>query len=828
MRWLILIITLLWAASARADRDDDFFASSPGALSASHADLDTKGHCNDCHIDSQRRVGDDHCLKCHEPIRSNKGYHATVRSKHCADCHHEHTKADIMGWSSVGGETAFDHKLTGWPLEGGHATIGKQCAKCHKTNDRHGIRVYVGTHSACASCHAAEQPHNFPASAMLACDRCHTTNVWSPALPVSQRKFDHGDRAQAAMQLLGAHASVSCAKCHPANKFKLGNARPATCGNAGCHQSPHQGMLFQRTECDHCHSPTYNTLKQQDFNHALEAHFPLAPQHDKMRCYDCHTKAMGDTKPDRRCEECHARDSKHGSRFDEFGSPPRCQTCHPAATWKQIVFDHDRQTRFPLRFKHQQACRTCHRGGSPSDFERFDGKACMGCHQHRRAHVNKEHPNGEWKNNECKRCHVPGKKEVDSTSNLRERYHGEDSDFPLTGAHYKDRKGHVIQCEQCHPGSGKPGGTFKQSPECGDRCHADEDAHRGTLGTTCSSCHEPGAWEAPGFHHDEPFPTDPAPPVASFPLKGNHATVPCAGCHGKNNWDYTKANTTCASEGCHAEDDAHKGRLGNKCEACHHENGDNTFNHNTQSAFSLDGKHLEVRCADCHPSMTFKPRPTDCFGCHPEPRVHKGQYGTACAQCHNTRTWEDIKPLHDVGDFSSLKGAHDNIAVRALPPRQPPARGQRQPVHQLPPPAGRHPQQLAVAAVRRVPHAVVVRAGAVRSRARRLQPRRAAPARSRVLRLPQERQLRRPVADLRELPPRRRGAGERDLALAGGHARGRDHLCGVPQPEFLGPDGDRQSARVGLPLIRDLRYDRGRGGAFASCDPVRRRPDGLR
>ncbi len=68
-----------------------------------------------------------------------------------------------------------------------------------------------------------------------------------------------------------------------------------------------------------------------------------------------------------------------------------------------------------------------------------------------------------------------------------------------------------------------------------------------------------------------------------------------------------------------------------------------------------------MRCADCHPSVTFKPRPTSCFGCHPEPNVHRGQYGTACEQCHNTRTWEDIKPLHDVGDFS-LKGSHDNIA----------------------------------------------------------------------------------------------------------------------------------------------------------------------
>jgi hypothetical protein len=118
---------------------------------------------------------------------------------------------------------------------------------------------------------------------------------------------------------------------------------------------------------------------------------------------------------------------------------------------------------------------------------------------------------------------------------------------------------------------------------------------------------------------------------------------------------------TCAADGCHADDDAHKGRLGKKCEQCHLETGDNLFNHNTMSKFRLDGKHLTVRCSDCHPSVTFKPRPSTCFGCHPEPAVHKGQYGTGCEQCHTTRTWEDIKPLHDVGDFS-LKGSHNNLA----------------------------------------------------------------------------------------------------------------------------------------------------------------------
>jgi hypothetical protein len=130
-------------------------------------------------------------------------------------------------------------------------------------------------------------------------------------------------------------------------------------------------------------------------------------------------------------------------------------------------------------------------------------------------------------------------------------------------------------------------------------------------------------------------------------------------CHPKREFKNTPKK--CSDAGCHADDDAHKGRLGTECQKCHNESGDVLFNHNTMSKFRIDGKHLQVKCADCHPSVTFKPRPSTCFGCHPEPTVHKGRYGTGCEQCHTTRTWDDVRPLHDVGEFS-LKGSHNHIA----------------------------------------------------------------------------------------------------------------------------------------------------------------------
>jgi len=68
----------------------------------------------------------------------------------------------------------------------------------------------------------------------------------------------------------------------------------------------------------------------------------------------------------------------------------------------------------------------------------------------------------------------------------------------------------------------------------------------------------------------------------------------CQACHGVNR-QYRDTPLECSAPGCHADDDAHKGRLGQQCEKCHVETGDNIFNHNTQSKFRIDGGHLQVR-----------------------------------------------------------------------------------------------------------------------------------------------------------------------------------------------------------------------------------------
>ncbi len=627
---------------------------SPGPLTASHAKIDGPTNCQLCH-NGPTALDENKCLNCHahndlrSRIRAGKGFHASSKvrgtGKKCWHCHLDHKGRgfDPMGWSGIGGKNAFDHAWTGWRLKGKHRSL--DCTKCHKKRNPVGIRTYLGEKKICGSCHKQDQPHKFKSGTRnMRCERCHTESVWKP--PKRRLDFDHNKKSDAAMPLEGSHVAVSCKKCHPRARFNLGRSRPDNCIH--CHKTNHKGHMFDKKPCTWCHSPKFRSLARFTFNHKARTRFDLAGSHGKLNCYKCHTKKLGFRKPNRACEQCHAKDNKHGTRFNAFGNPPRCSTCHPSSSWKPSRFNHNRRTRFKLTGKHRTTtnCRKCHRGRSPRDFEKFTslvsrrGKtACMSCHRHKTAHFKNGKP--QYNNNQCLNCHKSAGK-ITITKKAVRLYHGPKSRFPLIYNHKR------VKCIQCHVND-----SYTNTPrECGARCH-DDSLHKGSLGDKCSDCHQPGRWKAVFFDHTDD---------TKWPLKGLHKTVPkCEDCHPARL--YSKTPTNCGAKGCHAKDDAHKGRLGNKCEKCHLETGANIFNHNTMSKYPLTGKHLTTKCSSCHPDVRFKPLPTNCFGCHAEPDIHKGRYGTACETCHTTKSFRNIKPLHDVGNFS-LKGSHDNLACK--------------------------------------------------------------------------------------------------------------------------------------------------------------------
>jgi Cytochrome c7 and related cytochrome c len=633
---------------ARSASADDFLKSSPGELAVSHASIDKQDQCTTCH-EPDNSVSAAKCLGCHDHqdlkkrIDAGVGFHASskVKGRDCKLCHQEHRGRgfDLMGWKGVGGVKAFDHQLTGWELKGKHAAA--DCSKCHTTSNKQGLRTYLNTEKTCGSCHSKDQPHGQIRQRFMACDRCHTESVWKPQK--AKLDFDHNSKDQAAMPLEGSHADVACSKCHAKAAFKL----PKFDGDCvQCHNSPHDGQLFSTKKCQVCHSPALNSLREVRFDHKKEAHYPLVGKHAQAECESCHTKALGKRKPEGACESCHTKDSKHGDRFAKF---PACTTCHSQHGWKAgFQFNHGANTEFELTSKHTKAsCRDCHRGKSPSDFERFDvTKGCMSCHEHAKAH------GGKFKNQECLSCHQEGGSKKMSKDSL-EIFHGEKSKFPL-------RNGHGgVQCQMCHVND-----IYQEtSPECGTSCHEDT-LHRGSLGQECSRCHEPGQWPAVRFDHKAD---------TKWPLEGKHQAIKdCESCHPARK--YTKTPTTCSAGACHKNDDIHQGKLGDKCETCHSVQGSLLFRHNRDAKFAIDGKHTPLLCAACHTSVAFKPVPKDCVGCHPEPAIHKGRYGLECQRCHSTQSFTDTKARHDVGDFS-LTGAHDQLACARCHPNGDKLRG---------------------------------------------------------------------------------------------------------------------------------------------------------
>jgi hypothetical protein len=344
LRSFLVAASIVVALAGAARADTDFFKSSPGELTASHASIDSKDKCDTCH-EPDGAVTANKCLGCHDHanmkkrIAANEGFHASaqVKSQTCKACHKEHRGRGFnpMGWETINGESSFDHKLAGWELKGKHTAL--DCAKCHQTrNKTQSLRTYLGTDKNCASCHEKDSHHGQLRPVLRNCGRCHGEAVWTPSK--RQLDFDHDDKRQAAMPLEGAHADTACVKCHKKTLFKLPFENPSSCGNAGCHVSPHDGHLFSTKKCETCHSPALRKLKDVRFDHKKQTGYALVAKHASIACETCHTKALGKHKPTGTCETCHQKDNKHGTRFAKF---PACATCHQARGWKTgFVFNH--------------------------------------------------------------------------------------------------------------------------------------------------------------------------------------------------------------------------------------------------------------------------------------------------------------------------------------------------------------------------------------------------------------------------------------------------------------------------------------------------------
>jgi len=434
------------------------------------------------------------CEECHESTRQGQlvlpGFISTPREKsflgleqECRACHADvHSEGLTPSCEVCHGQDAFrptahfDHSQH-FPLIGGHVDLN--CSGCH-------VLPPEGTPAApfpfpfdqtpgreCRQCH--KKPHY--TAAIQKCEDCHFADErhWDGAL----HNVSQDAHAITGFRLLGAHAEVDCAKCHPRDLPYAGryqdSRRPgyarAEDSCKGCHRDVHGGQFGNRhSQCLDCHSRAH--FLPSMFGH--ESHsvlYPLTGSHVAVACIECHVpdaegkprKFVGTSHV---CKKCHA--DPHGGQFKKELEPDDCTHCHNAKadTFSIRPFAHRERTGYALVGAHALAtCEECHVEvdlGAANPIRKFrgTGQECDTCHiDSHRGQFSKE---GGTK---CSSCH----RSFDSWKSLVFN-HNSMSRFPLEGAHA------VAACERCHRPIRLPDGTavVQYKP----------------IGIDCSNCHE--------------------------------------------------------------------------------------------------------------------------------------------------------------------------------------------------------------------------------------------------------------------------------------------------------------------------------------------------
>ncbi|MGQ0507578.1 MAG: cytochrome c3 family protein, partial [Myxococcaceae bacterium] len=322
--------------------------------------------CSNCHFDEHRHQLPDTCETCHTP----------------------------KGWAPA---PKFDHDKSRYPLKGAHKKV--ECKDCHKqekdeetpagvipkpVNPEAFARYKPVPHNSCLSCH--EDPHKGRFGQR--CESCHTLNNWKEVknVPASANGFDH---SKTRYPLEGLHARVECHSCHgpfPGKPAKYKNMAFKECTD--CHFDAHENQLASSSRglnpgplCNSCHTvegfiPVRFTLDQHE-----KTKYPLKDAHRAVACNACHTQEttlvkkvpqaivrfLADTKrpllvslavfdiprASDTCETCH--EDIHAGQFEAKKKP--CEKCHVVKGFKQLSFDHNRDSVFELSGAHvKTAC----------------------------------------------------------------------------------------------------------------------------------------------------------------------------------------------------------------------------------------------------------------------------------------------------------------------------------------------------------------------------------------------------------------------------------------------------------------------------------------
>ncbi len=581
-------VLLVFAVQAHADSNDLLM---PGKVIEGH--LKYESDCNNCHKPYDKSAQSGLCKDCHKEVAKDiaqkQRYHGLMlEEKPCKECHTEHKGRDarVAKLNTVG----FDHATTGYILKGGHLNGKVLCKDCHPPQKK-----YREAPTKCNSCHEKADKHK--GGLGPECQNCHEEKDW---------KTLHFDHSKTKFELLDKHKDVKCTKCHIDNKYK---DTLKLCND--CHKKDDDGAKGHKgkfgPKCETCHN--VKGWKEVIFDHDKSTKYPLLGKHKETKCTDCHKGNLYKDKLKKECVTCHKKDDdKEKGHKGKFG--PKCESCHVERGWKEIPFDHDRKTKFPLSGKHHDIkCVDCHKGDIYKDKLKMD---CYSCHKKdddkEKGHKGKFGP-------KCETCHNDKSwKEITFDHDGKTKY-------KLLGKHRETK------CVACHKGD-----LYKDKlkQDCLS-CHEKDDKHEGQEGKKCETCHGEQSWKKAVFDHRQ----------SRYPLTGKHLIVECKKCHLTPK--YKDAKSDCWS--CHEKQDTHKRTLGTDCETCHNtrdwKNWD--FNHD-KTGFKLQGKHKDLKCIDCHKTPVNKKLKlaTSCASCHDKDDKHDGSFGRRCEQCHVGSSWKTI------------------------------------------------------------------------------------------------------------------------------------------------------------------------------------------
>jgi hypothetical protein len=385
--------------------------------------------CSKCHRDAHRGQLDQNCLKCHsfnswvearEKFDHDQarfkltGKHKEVRCdlchgevdesaggrfltfkgikfNRCSDCHIDLHSGRFgkcerchltQGWKFL--KSDFDHdRMTKFKLKGKHSTLN--CSKCH--NRVKFVRTildynlnYKIKHSLCLDCH--EDHHGGVFSSKQGnkdCSSCHSEDGFIPVMFTVQRH-----NVETKFILEGAHLAIPCRGCHLTAQGEIFSWDKVLCQT--CHKDRHAGQFADdsgTTRCETCHRETF--WKDLAFDHSA-VRFKLEGKHAEIKCERCHVDEISDgvkfvryrgTSGD--CVSCHK-----DIHFGQFSSDS-CGRCHVPLGWRELIFEHNRDSRFKLDGAHLKVnCYECHRKEIKGKFEftRFKplSTRCGSCH----------------------------------------------------------------------------------------------------------------------------------------------------------------------------------------------------------------------------------------------------------------------------------------------------------------------------------------------------------------------------------------------------------------------------------------------------------------